>query len=253
MTGQRNEFWQMIKQTVPWRDLVLSVGTHKKNRRLTPIEIAKTLNEILSKAEIYGVSKEEIAQEIHLRDASMIYKFVGLLNIPEQYHKLIVFKGQKGKLTFSSVANATHLPEDEMIVFLEAILSYKLTRNETRNIKELKKRRDYSIEKCVDEVLLSRPTIEDKTMFIGLMVDDIFINILKEVPRNLKNIRFNNFLTDSMNEIHIDSSRISNNRFIIVMNNKDMLILDEIAASNNATVEEYIRKEFQNWWLNNVL
>jgi len=40
------------------RDLILSIGTHKKNRRLSPIQVAQLLNRLY---QIQGISLKEIA------------------------------------------------------------------------------------------------------------------------------------------------------------------------------------------------
>ena len=55
------------------RDLILSVGIHKTERPLSPIEVAELLEKLISS----GTTKKEISKEI-LLDSTMISRFLRL-------------------------------------------------------------------------------------------------------------------------------------------------------------------------------
>lgn len=251
--SQKDDFWYNIKNEDKWRDLVLSIGTHRRIRRLSPVEVATLLSETIKKGEKYGVLKEEIAKELQLRDTSMMYKFLSLLKIPKEFYQLIVWGNKKNKISFSSAFYTSHLSDKEMTYFLESILSYDLTKNEARQVSELKRRSNFDIKKCIDEVLLGRPIIREQTMFIGLIKDKTFLNKLMDVPPNLRNIKFNQYLGDIFKGINISSARLSNNRFIFVTNNAGIKKISEISSASKRSIEQFVREKLENWWDKNVL
>ena len=60
------------------RQLILSVGTHKSERPLSPVEVAQ----LMQKAVKAGENRKEIAARLLLEDSSIIGRFIRLLQLP---------------------------------------------------------------------------------------------------------------------------------------------------------------------------
>ena len=71
------------------RDLILSVGIHKQERTLSPIEVAQ----LLDKAIKAGTNIKELSGEI-LLDTTMITRFLRLLDISPNLQHLVGWGGK---------------------------------------------------------------------------------------------------------------------------------------------------------------
>ena len=80
------------------RDLILSVGTHRPGRMLTPVEVA----ELLQRALDAGASSESIAKRCLLEGTTTISRFLRLLDLEEASKHLVVFGSKKGSLGFTT-------------------------------------------------------------------------------------------------------------------------------------------------------
>ena len=85
------------------RDLILSVGIHKKERPLSPVEVAELLQKLINS----GTTKKEISQEIVL-DLTMISRFLRLLNLAPEIQHLIGWGGQS-RISFSTASEIARL------------------------------------------------------------------------------------------------------------------------------------------------
>ncbi len=67
-----------------FRDLLVSIGTHKNDRRLLPVRVAELIDVALRHA-----SPREVAKSLHLKDASLVDRFRMLLRLDPPLQALV--------------------------------------------------------------------------------------------------------------------------------------------------------------------
>ena len=80
-----------------WQNLVLSIATHKKKRRLSPIQVAKILEKIYKQADI-----NQLSRDLQIQGPTLIYKFLSLLKLPEELQNFVDFGNRVNHISFSS-------------------------------------------------------------------------------------------------------------------------------------------------------
>lgn len=171
--------------------LLLSVGTRKKWRPLSPITTAKILDEWCKTNSI-----KEVSRTLGV-SSTTIQMFRNLLTLPESVQKL-VDNGKIGRDTGDRISRLEDPIEQEILA--KAISVGKVISDEVKNsILSLKKRnRDMPMSECIELVIKYRPIIEEENLVIsrirertlnglkerseasGILIDDLIEKILKE-------------------------------------------------------------------------
>ncbi len=137
-------------------DLILSVGTHRRTRRLTPIGVAR----LLEKATWAGVPQDELAGELGLASGAMCGRFQKLLQLPEEL-QLMVDWGGSGTLSMSQAHEIGRLREDDKMLALAAcVIENGLTSQETKQVVQRILRGKVDVAVAVDEIVRMRPVVE---------------------------------------------------------------------------------------------
>jgi hypothetical protein len=164
-------------------DLIMSVGVHKKERRVSPIEVA----ELIIKSE-KEQSLAEIAQEIHLKSDGMLRKFKALKKLPQELQALVNWNAPDGFLSFSTAFEITRLENLVDVEFIsKAALENSLTKEEVQAIIQRAQRGNVSVQIALDEILKLRPIVERQYLFVGLVPKN-YINEFEpdEIRRRLR-------------------------------------------------------------------
>lgn len=150
------------------KKLILSVGTHKGNRRLSPVEVACGFNDL----KMAGMSSSDIAKLVLFKDTSMVLKFLSLTKLNPKIHHLIDWGRQRGcSISFSTAVEMVKLDQSEQEIFCEMVLSNCLTKNETIQIVQIRNRAKKTIAECVEDVLRLRTRIVKKYCCVGVVLD----------------------------------------------------------------------------------
>jgi hypothetical protein len=152
-----------------YSDLVLSVGTHRKKRHRQPGEVAELIEKALLTTDTPRSEKLElIAKELQLRGPSMLERFLSLRSLPPEIVDLITYGTEKGRISFSTAAEFTRLPNTSYQVELaKAVLENDLTKSEVQAILQRVKRGGVSLQTALDEILKLRPKVERRYLFLG--------------------------------------------------------------------------------------
>lgn len=161
------------------RDLVLSIGTHYSKRRLSPIEVAEGFN--LAKKN--GMSNNQLADMVDLRDVTMIQRFLRLLDLSLKIRHLVDWGQSKSSISFSAASELSRFPINEQEIIVNTVLELSLTKSEMIQIMQIRKRSGKEIEKCVEETLKMRPQIVRKYVFVGSVIDEELLHLLKSVKQ----------------------------------------------------------------------
>jgi hypothetical protein len=141
-------------------DLILSVGTGRGNRRLSPVEVAH----YCKKARI---GKEELTKELLLSQDQLRF-FEDLLELPVEYQPLVDWgKTSHDSLGFTSAAIIAARIKDpkEQGVLIRAAMEYQLSKSDVIHIAQMHHKPGNSMEESIKKVIELRP-IEEKVFIV---------------------------------------------------------------------------------------
>ena len=181
------------------RNLVLSVGTHRGKRPLSPIEAGIAIDQEIRQ----GTSLAELARDLLLKDTTMLPKFRRLVQLPAEVRHLVDWGGSPATISMSSAAEISRLADsDDQQLLADAVLSNRLTRIEVQQIVELSLKQIASLPAAVQSILNTRPKTVHQHIFVGAVDrsgisesistmtqqqrDEILANVLKRiVPKEI--------------------------------------------------------------------
>lgn len=134
--------------------LQLSVGSQKKNRPLSPIEVAKGFQ----LCEGDGMTAREIADLVHFNGTGMIAKFKRLLILPEEVQDWVDWGENKESLiSFTGASELTKLKKkSDQKKLAELAVKYNLKSSEIRLIVQKNRKLGQSINEGADSIMKKR-------------------------------------------------------------------------------------------------
>ncbi|WP_146220437.1 hypothetical protein [Geodermatophilus normandii] len=143
------------------RDLILSVGTRRGDRPLSPLEVAEALA-----AHSNEVGWQQALNDISL-EKSTAQRFLTLRSLDKDVAELVDWGRRPGAVSFSVAAEiARVIPEDQRIL-ARAALEHSLTKEEVRQVVQLMKRRGDSVDSAVAATLQMRPSVVNVHVTLG--------------------------------------------------------------------------------------
>ena len=162
-----------------YRDLVLSVGTHRKSRRLSPLEVAR----LLSKAVAAGATRDECATELEL-GMTQVRTFMKLLDLDASIQHLADWRGSKNaSIPFSTMAELARLAPQEQIEAADSVLRHDLTWKEVVQVVQISNRSGKPIVECITNVLNLRPKIVTRHLFVGAITSEELTSRIKAIDQ----------------------------------------------------------------------
>ena len=162
------------------RQLILSVGTHRSDRPLSPVEVAKLMRRALD----MGETRKTLADRLLLDDSSIIGRFIRLLSLSVQVQLLIGWGSNPDTISFTAASDIARLdyPEEQKTLAKMA-LENQFNKSEIIECVQLRQRSERSIEDCVKAVLGQRPVIERRHVIIGELKPENLKDRLKEMSQ----------------------------------------------------------------------
>lgn len=144
-------------------------GTHRKGRPLSPSEVGK----LLHRARAAGASLGDCAEALGLRGTTLVSRFLGLLDLPSDLLHLVSWGRSGDAIGFSTAVELARVssPEDKRAV-ATAVLEQRLQASEVRQVAQILRRSERSVQECLREVVGMRPSIERVYVFVGAIVDE---------------------------------------------------------------------------------
>lgn len=195
------------------RDLILSVGTHKQERILSPVEVAQLLETEINA----GATIQEISKEI-LLNPTMTTRLHRLLNLAPEIQHLVGWEG-KPKIspsTASEIARLKILKEQEFLA--NAALENRLSKKEVIQIIEVRNKFNKPIGECVEEIIKMRPRIIRRYLFIGAIYSLELQNKLSKMSQKERDILFDNVVTMNLPDLPSWDGLLGINRFTLIGN-----------------------------------
>lgn len=148
--------------------LLLSVGTHRGERPLSPVEVANLYTKMINA----GASLSDCARASNLEGTTWVGRFLQLLKLPEAVRHLVVFGGGAGTISFSTAAEVARLEDhEEEEALVQGALTHRLSGSEVRQVVQLRRRSKRSLQECLTEVIGMRPRVEKRFLYVGAITD----------------------------------------------------------------------------------
>ena len=158
------------------QDLLLSVGTRRGKRRLSPVEVAEKFERIIAG----GGSLSDCASAARFQGTTMVARFLRLLKLPESVRYLIDWKRSPGTITFSAgteIARLADPAEEEEVK--SGVLTHRLSGHEVRYVVQLRKQSKRPVGECLKEVVEMRPRVEKRYVYVGAVTNSALKTSLK--------------------------------------------------------------------------
>jgi hypothetical protein len=159
--------------------LIRSVGTHRADRALSPMEVS----ELLKKATEAGATRKECATALGV-GSTQISTFLRLLDIAPKIRHLADWGNTSASgIAFSSLAELSRLTHDQQISAATAMIEHHLSWKEAVQLVQIAQRSNRPIDESIGSVVGLRPTIDRKYMFVGAVTCQALIDLLQQLSQ----------------------------------------------------------------------
>ena len=217
--------------------LLRSVGTHRGDRVLSPLEVGR----LLTKAIATGTTRKECADSLHLGQ-TQVANFIKLLSLAQDIQHLADWgSSTDASISFSSLAEIARLREPDQIEATNAILQHQLTWKEVRQLVQLADRSKKAMGQCIDEVLRLRPQLEIRHLFVGAVTAKSLRQYLSTLLQRERNKLMESAMETLLGHEGLVSGRLGAHNFTI-LSSQDLSTLvglepDEIEGTVNEAIE----------------
>jgi hypothetical protein len=194
------------------RNLIMSVGTYRGTRRLSPVEAAT----LFEKAITAGASPQECARTAGFKGSTMIPKFLRLLRLNSNLHHLIGWGQSGASISFIAASEIGRLNEDERAEAFDVAIGNQMTKMEVLHMIQLRIRSRRRITACADDIVRMRPTVTRVHVFLGAVTDESTRQNLAKLRQSERDQLLASVLTDTYGVLRKTSGRLGIERFTIV-------------------------------------
>ncbi len=194
------------------RDLILTVGIHKKERQLSPIEGAVLINTALKA----GTTIKEVSQELMISE-SMVERFNQLTKLPIEIQHLVDWGKRLSKISFSTAVKIASLKlETEQAILGEATLEHGFSKNEVIEIVDNRNRIGKPIDVCIGETLKMRPQIIKRYLFIGSVKSQVVRDRIANLSQKERDLLLRIAINSNLQGLPSWDGTLGESRFSIV-------------------------------------
>jgi hypothetical protein len=193
--------------------LLLSVGTHRGQRPLSPIEVAALFAKVLAA----NGSLSECAKAASLEGTTQVSRFLRLLRLPESIWHLVGWGSVAGTIGFSSGAEIARLENDaEEEALVAGVLTNRLSGSEVRQVVQLRKRSKRSLDDCLNEVVGMRPRVEKRYVYVGAVTDTALKKALASMTQAQRDQLLGKAVATVLGATGLALTRLGADRFTLV-------------------------------------
>ncbi len=146
------------------RDLLMSVGTHKSQRRLSPVGVAQRFRKAIDG----GESISSCANAAGLSNADMVKRFLRLLDLPPSVQMIVAWRGSDTTLPFTAASEVARLPRRLHEPTAREALAQRLSSSEVKHVVQRIARSGRNPHAAIEEIVALRPVVERRHIFIGV-------------------------------------------------------------------------------------
>jgi hypothetical protein len=194
------------------RNLIMSVGTYRGTRRLSPVEVAT----LFEKAITAGASPQECARTAGFKGSTMIPKFLRLLRLNSNLHHLIGWGQSGASISFIAASEIGRLNEDEQAEAFDVAIGNEMTKMEVLHMIQLRIRSRRRITACATDIVRMRPKVTRVHVFLGAVTDESTRQNLAKLKQSERDQLLASALTETYGSLPKTSGRLGIERFTIV-------------------------------------
>lgn len=182
------------------QSLILSVGTHRGLRRLSPMEVAV----MLRRADEAGTSRKALSDTLKISEIQ-VSRFIRLFDLEPELRDLADWgRGNTATISFSSLLEIARLDRCQQMAVATSALAHKLTRAEFRQISQIAQRSGRCINECIADVIGRRTRVSKQFVLIGSIQQ---VTLQEHLESQLQNTR-DCLLQGILDELHQPSQAI---------------------------------------------
>jgi hypothetical protein len=194
------------------KKLLLSIGSHRDIRLLTPVEVGEAVQTSVNA----GTTMQEVAEFLHLEGTSVLTKFVRLLRLSPDVRHLVDWGRSDATIGFTAASEVARLDDPaDQLQLCQAGLRNRLGSSEMKQILQLHKRSGQSISDCIEEILKLRPRTAQIHVLIGGITEPALSARLAAVSQAERDKWLHQAVTKSFPALARYGGRLGPNRFTI--------------------------------------
>jgi hypothetical protein len=216
------------------RDLILSIGTHQGDRRLSPLEVAR----LLQKAVAAGSTRAELAEALRLQGTTMIGRFLRLLKLDNQIADMVDWGAAPGRLSLTQAQEIARVDSSHHPRLVDLALENDLSSGELRSVVQRMERAGETPEAATHSIVRMRPEIVRTRVVIGVVEDADLVAHLSSIGQRDRDIALVSALK-SLGRSEL-SGKLTPHRFSVSGPYEDLKSLD--ADSFEAELTEELKQ-----------
>ncbi len=224
------------------RNLILSVGTHRPNRPYSPLEVAEKMQSVINQ----GVSAEELRKMLHLDGSSMVARFLGLLNLEPDIRYLVDWGKKDQLLSMTAAVEIARLPPGDQVLVANKALEYGFSKEEIKQVVQLRQRSREDINSCLTKVLALRPNIERRFVFVGAITDSVLMSSFGAMTQLERDSILRKIVNTRIPQIKKVSTRTSRNRFYLIGDEELSNAMKSLQPDFETIFNQWLNEELRN-------
>lgn len=223
-----------------WQDLVLSVNVHRKSRRLSPAQAASYLQRALQQTSV-----ESLAEALGFKETSTLRKIAGLSVLPADVADTVEWGSRRGSISMSTAAELLRLGSPDLV--REAVTSaieHDLSKEEARQLVQIRARSSEPIEECVRRALGTRLRIERSELILGSLLSGSAQQVAHQLGNDVLARRLKLVMANRFPDVVPKALRINGDRFTVLLAEADAANLRAAlqGKSIEATLTEFVER-----------
>jgi hypothetical protein len=194
-------------------ETLLSVGSHKVVRPLSPVEVAFNCK----KAAVAGVAKTKMAAAFGLKGTTMIDKFQKLVELDPDILHLVDWGDSKfTAIGFSCAGEIVKMPKEFHKEIAIAVCQHGLTKAQTKSVRQLVQRSKRQIQDCISDVIARRPITTIREVVVGEIVEEKLFRHLIDMLQVERDMLLNKILIKAYPQIGDFTAKLGERRFTVI-------------------------------------
>lgn len=221
--------------TEQWQNVVLSVKTNRRSpRRLTPSQVGQHLQQALASSDL-----ETLAHAIGFSDSTTVRKLIRLADLPSDVAPLIDWGSRTGTVSMSTAGELVRLPSQaERREAVKLAVTNRLTREEARQLAQLRERTGKPLTDCLTSVLHTRPVVERSELILGSFISEGARQSIESLGPEDASRRIRRALARRFPDVVVTALRISGSRFSLMLKSDAATRLRSLASP--LSIEELV-------------
>ena len=212
-----------------WQDLLLSVNVHRKQRRLTPAGAARLIERALQQT-----VADDLAAALGFESTTMLHKIRRLHELPPDLASVVHWGSRRGSLSMSTASELLRLePEAAIREAFHVAVEHSLTRDEARQLVQIRQRSGKPIRESVAEALRTRPRAVRSELVIGSFITEQSVRAVTELGDEEASRWLRLQLARDVPQVVPRSLRIGDRRFSLLLSEDDGRVLRSVLGGES--------------------